>query len=157
MSTPVEIENSILPWLGRSMKLIDYHLADCFKAKGIELSKPQLIMLVILMKNNAQPQNSLAFLTNRDKASLARLVDTMEKKNLVERIPSADDKRVNLVNLTAIGKSTLAKAYPVMQQVIKAIQEDISEEDIKKVVQVLKKIVNNIKMVDSISALKNFK
>jgi DNA-binding MarR family transcriptional regulator len=155
MGTPIEIENSLLPWLGRSMKLVDYNLTDSFKAKGIELSKQQLIMLVILMKNNAQPQNSLAFLTNRDKASLARLVDTMEKKNLVERIPSQDDKRVNLVNLTPIGRSTLQKAFPVMQQVIKAIQKGIPDDDIKIAIRVLKQIVTNVKPVDFNSALNN--
>lgn len=148
MNTSLEIENSILPWLGRSMKLVGYHMNDSFKAQGVELSQPQLVMLIILLKNDAQPQNSLAFLTNRDKASLARLIDTMEKKNLVERLASEHDKRVNLICLTKNGRSTLIKAFPILQNVITTIQEDIPESDIKTTVQVLKKIVNNIKSAD---------
>lgn len=153
MGAPVEIENSILPWLGRSMKLLDYNLGDNLKANGIELSKPQLVMLIILLKNDAQPQNNLAFLTNRDKASLARLVNTMEKKNLVERLPSESDKRVNMVQLTENGRNTLLKAFPVLQHVINTIQDGIPEEDLKTTIEVLKRIVTNIKSVDETTTL----
>ncbi len=148
MSAPLEIEKSILPWLGRSMKLTDYFIADSFRTHGIELSQPQLVMLIMLMKNNGQPQNSLAFLTNRNKASLARLVDTMEKKNLVKRLPAKNDKRVNLVYLTEYGRNTLLKAFPVLHNVINTIQKNISETELDTTVQVLKKIVTNIKLAE---------
>lgn len=155
MSTQTEIDSSILPWLGRSMKLVRYHMTDSFKAQGVQLSQPQLVMLIILLKKDAQPQSSLAFLTNRNKASLARLIDTMEKKNLVERLHSENDKRVNLVHLTEHGEETLMKAFPVLQNVISTIQEDIPAEDIEIAVQVLKKIVKNIKSAGDNSTLAN--
>lgn len=155
MSSPLETDNNILPWLGRSMKLAGYYMADSFKAHSIELTRPQLVMLIILMKNNEQPQpqNSLAFLTNRDKASLARLIDTMEKKNLVERLADERDKRVKLVKLTENGKKTLFQAFPVVEEVNKTIQNNIPHEDLKIAIEVLKKIVNNIKSVEDISTL----
>ena len=145
MNNPLETENTLLPWLGRSMKLTGYYMADSFKANDIELTRPQLVMLIILMKNNDQPQNSLAFLTNRDKASLARLINTMEKKNLVERLVDKNDKRVKLVRLTENGRITLNKAFPVVEDVNKTIQNGIPKADIETAIEVLKKIVTNIK------------
>ena len=152
MSNPLEPDNKILPWLGRSMKLTGYYMADTLKAHSIELSRPQLVMLLILMKNGDQPQNSLAFLTNRDKASLARLIDTMEKKNFVERLVDKDDKRVKRIRLTANGRKTLVKAFPVVEEVNKTIQNGIPQADIETAIEVLKKIVTNIKSATPIQA-----
>ncbi len=150
MSNPLETDHTILPWLGRSMKLAGYYMADSFKANNIELSRPQLVMLIILLKNKEQPQpqNSLAFLTNRDKASLARLINTMEKKNLVERLADENDKRVNLVKITETGKKTLFQAFPVVTEVNETIQKGIPQADLKIAIEVLKKIVSNIKLAE---------
>lgn len=145
MNSLVEIEQSILPWLGRSMKLIDYHIADCFEAKGILLTKVQLIALLILSKQNGQPQQSLAILTNRDKASLARLLTVMERKELVIRKADEHDRRIKHVFITPFGKDTLTKALPVLQNVITTIQEGIDKEEIEIATSVLKKILSNIK------------
>ena len=80
------------------------------KENGIELTKVQLILLKKLNEMDGQPQNNLAFLTNRDKASLARLITTMEKKNLVARIPSKSDHRINNIYITKHGLCILKKA-----------------------------------------------
>lgn len=62
------------------MKLVDMYIVNHFNEHNIDLTKVQMIMLVRLYINNGQPQNDLALLTNRNKASLARLLDTMERK-----------------------------------------------------------------------------
>ena len=153
MNLIAEIDESILPWLGRSMKMIDYHIVDCFSAKGIELTKVQLIMLIILKREDGQPQNNLAFLTNRDKASSARLVSTMERKNLVKRIPCKSDKRIKHVHITDTGILTLEKAYPVLQDIIKTIEVGIEPRKMKIANEVLKKILINIKTAESKSEI----
>lgn len=148
MNLIAEIDKSILPWLGRSMKMIDYHIIDSFSAKGIELTKVQLIMLIILSRENGQPQNNLAFLTNRDKASSARLISIMERKNLVKRIPCKSDKRIKHVHITDTGTKTLEKAYPVLQNIISTIGEGIEPNDMEIAKQVLKKILSNVQTVE---------
>ena len=62
------------------MKVIDYFIMDRFSENGIGLTKVQWLLLKRLKEMNGEPQHSLAFLTNRDKASLTRLLTTMEKK-----------------------------------------------------------------------------
>ena len=96
-----------MPWLGKTMKFIDYFIADGLRENGIDLTKTQVIMLLRLQRVNGQPQHNLAFLTNRDKASLARLLTTMENKNLVARIPSKEDGRVNLIYITKHGEEII--------------------------------------------------
>ncbi len=134
----------MLPWMGKASKAIDYFLADKLKDNGIELTKVQLVLLKKLWEMDGQPQNNLAFLTNRDKASLARLITTMEKKNLVARIPSKSDHRINHIFITKHGLDILKKAAPIMIEAIGQIQKDISKKDIEKVIDIMKKIGLNI-------------
>jgi len=139
------MDNVLIPWMGRTMKVLDYFISDKLCENGIELTRVQLILLYKLKEADGQPQHNLAYLTNRDKASLARLLNTMEKKNLVARIPSKSDNRINHIFLTKHGDEMLKNAAPVMTDILSQIQEGISESEIDNVIKVLKKINKNIK------------
>ncbi len=141
----IDIRTTILPWLGISAKLIDYYIKDCFTEKNIDLTKVQWILLMRLKEENGLPQNSLAFITNRDKATLTRLLTTMEKKNLVARIPSDTDHRVNRIYITARGEKILKEAQLVIQDIIRDIERGITEEEKETVTSTLKKVIHNIK------------
>ncbi|WP_020528105.1 MarR family winged helix-turn-helix transcriptional regulator [Flexithrix dorotheae] len=140
----LNLEHTLLPWMGRTMKVLDYFIGDFLNLKGIELTKVQWILLKKLNEQNGQPQQNLAFLTNRDKASLARLITTMEKKKLVERIPSKIDGRINHIFITKHGCEILQKSAPVIEKVVGCIQEGISPEEIETVIKVMQKVNNNI-------------
>ena len=141
----IDIDKTLMPWIGRSMKVIDYFIMDRFTENGIGLTKVQWLLLKILYEMNGESQHNLAFLTNRDKASLTRLLTTMEKKNLVARIPSETDQRVNLIYITTNGKKILKKAQPVIDEIISEMQEGITEAERMCTIKVLKKLLNNIK------------
>ena len=134
-----------MPWIGRSMKTIDYYIMDRFAQNDIELTKVQWLLLKRLSYLNGESQHNLAFLTNRDKASLTRLLTTMEKKNLVARIPSKVDQRVNQIFITSRGEKILKRAQPVIDDIIEDMQKGISAAERKTVIAVLKKLIANIR------------
>jgi len=142
----------MMPWIGKTMKHIDHFIATKMAEHGVNLTRQQVILLKILFHDGPLPQNDLAFLTDRDKTSLTRLLSTMEKKNLVARITSQDDKRVNLVHLTKNGEKVLNETAPILLEVIMHMQEGISKEEQDTVVGVMRKIQSNIeKHIDSCS------
>ena len=60
-------------------------IRDKFEQYNIKLSLEQWIILRVLHMEDGVPQNSLAMITERHKASLTRIIGTMERKNLVAR------------------------------------------------------------------------
>ncbi len=147
----IDIDKTLMPWIGKSMKVIDYFIMDRFARHGIELTKVQWLLLKRLTYVNGESQHNLAFLTNRDKASLTRLLTTMENKNLVARIPSKTDHRVNQIFITSNGEKILKMAQPVIQEMISEMQEGITHDEKKTVISVLKKLINNIKSEDLVA------
>lgn len=151
----IDLDKTMLPWLGRTMKGIDLFMADFFKTNGIDLTKVQLITLRILSQNDGQPQNNLAFITNRDKTSLTRLITTMEKKGLVKRTESKTDRRINHIFITAKGQNELEVAIPIIKKAIDVIQAGLSVDERRVTMKVLEKIRKNINAEELTALLNN--
>ena len=147
----IDLDKTLMPWIGRSMKAIDYFMMDRFSEHGISLTKVQWLLLKRLKEMNGESQHNLAFFTNRDKASLTRLLTTMEKKNLVARIPSESDHRINHIYITSYGEKILKMAMPVVKDMIKEMQNGLSEEERLITIGVLKKLVNNINLKELVA------
>jgi DNA-binding MarR family transcriptional regulator len=139
----IDFEASIGPWLGRTIKLIDYFLLESLKSNDLDLTKEQMIVLKKLHDNDGLNQNELAFLTLRNKSSLTRLLSKMENKNYILRKKSKIDKRINNVYLTQLGKDTFTKTRPVIKKIIQVMENDISENEKKQMINTLKKIQFN--------------
>lgn len=141
---PIVFSNSIIPWMGKTAKFMGYYLSDGFKENGIDLSKEQFLVLMILKKKQGCNQNELAFVTNRSKTSLTRMFKTLEKKGLAYRCVSDVDKRINHVHLTELGHDVLEKAIPVVKELINEVQTGISESDLITSIKVMEQILTNI-------------
>lgn len=144
MQNSLIFEKTLLPYLGITAKLSGFYFTDTFHKHGIELSKEQWLVLRKLIDKDGQIQNDLAFITNRSKTSLTRLINTMEKKQLVYRVISREDKRINHIYLSDLGKKTFSNSLPVLKNMIIELQDGISTEDIERTKKVLRRIQNNI-------------
>ncbi len=144
MKQNIQFEKTILPFLGRTAKFAGFYFIDTFRENGIEISKEQWLVLKKLHDKDAQIQNDLAFITNRSKPSLTRLINTMVKKELVYRVSSKNDKRINHIHLSDLGKSVFKKSLPTLSKIINELQDGINEEDIQSTIKVLNHIQDNI-------------
>jgi DNA-binding MarR family transcriptional regulator len=140
---PIDFENSIGPWLGRTVKILDYVIQESLKYNELDLTKEQMIVLKKLHDKDGLNQNDLAFLTLRNKSSLTRLLAKMESKNYILRKQSKKDKRVNHVFLTPFGKEIFLKTKPVIKEMITNIESSISKKEKDQIIATLKKIQAN--------------
>ncbi len=136
----IDLNAHALSWVGKIHYDFGFLVQKAFGENGLDLSKEQWSVLKRLHVNDGQPQNDLAFITHRDKTSMTRLVNTMESKSLVERKSDENDRRVNRIFLTDHGKEVIEKVRPIMYDLIPAVQESLTEEEIENLITTLKKI-----------------
>jgi len=141
--TEIDFENSIGPWLGRTIKVIDYYLDESIKSEKLDVTKEQIIILKNLFLNDGINQNELACLTFRDKSSLTRLLVKMEKKNYTQRKKSKEDKRINNVFITSLGKEMFVKTRPIIKKIMDTMETNISKKEEQVMISLLKKIQSN--------------
>lgn len=141
--TEIDFENSIGPWLGRTIKMIDYYLDESIKSENLDVTKEQIIILKNLFFNDGINQNELACLTFRDKSSLTRLLVKMEKKNYIKRKKSKEDKRINNVFITSLGNDMFVKTRPIIKKIMDTMETNISKKEQQVMISLLKKIQTN--------------
>ncbi len=139
----IDFEKSLGPWLGKTVKMVDYHLMEAFHKAELDLTKEQMVVLKKLHSQDGLNQNELAVLTYRDKSSLARLLSKMESKGYLIRKQSIEDKRINEVFLTNKGRTVYENTLPVIKDLINVMEEGISEKEKQQIINILKKVQKN--------------
>jgi len=140
----IDLNEHALSWIGKIHYDFGFLVQKAFGEQGLDLSKEQWSVLKRLHTNDGQPQNDLAFITHRDKASMNRLINTMEAKDLVVRKTDENDRRVNRIFLTDFGKEIIKKVQPIMYDLIPAVQESLTPEEIENLIETLQKVKQKI-------------
>jgi len=139
-----EFAKSIFPWVGKTGKLLRAYLNLRLVKSGFELSSKQWILLRVLHDLDGRPQNELADITDRDKASLGRLISNMEKRELVVRIQDPSDKRVNRIFLTKKGRRIFSETLPTIENAFEILGRGITPMETQQVINVMQKVLQNI-------------
>ncbi len=135
-------EGKIVPKVGKTAKYISAFIRAMLEEHKLPLSKEQFIVLHHLEEED-KPQSFLAMITERDKGSLTRLVQSLEKKKLVVRKVCPNDSRVNRVSLTQEGRTILEQSKPIFKQVFDLVEKGITEEEKETVRRVLLQLREN--------------
>ena len=80
----------------------------------------------------------------KEKSSTKRLIDSLERKDLIIRIPDQNDKRNKLIYLTHGGKKVNSKLRKVIFRLLTDAQENIDKKEMEICKNVLTQIFNNL-------------
>src|SRR5258705_4500155 len=110
---------------GKASIAIARRLQKKFNEAGLNLTIEQWSVLYHLWKEDGKSQQELCNATFRDKPSITRLVDNLERLQLVKRVSSDSDRRMNLIFLTKQGQKleeqTMALAEETLNEALKGV------------------------------------
>jgi len=72
--------------------------------------------------------------------SITYVIDKLEKKDYVKRRHCQEDRRVVYIDITEQGKKLMDEIFPKHQQVIEELFSNVTEEEKKTVIDVLKRV-----------------
>ena len=130
---------------GKLSAAINRRLYRVFRTQGIEVTPEQWTVMYYLWTRDGVTQQELCNLTFKDKPSMTRLIDHLEKLNCVERIPSKRDRRINIIKLTEKGRELENITKPVVLNVIQEALSNLTRDDIDVACRVLISIFDNLR------------
>lgn len=130
---------------GKVSAAINRKLYRNFRQNGLEITPEQWTVLIFLWEKDGVTQQELCNATFKDKPSMTRLIDNMERQHLVVRISDKADRRINLIHLTKTGKDMEDKARAITTQTLKEALHGITLEELRVSQEVLRKIFYNSK------------
>lgn len=94
-------------------------------------------------------QRSLSRSIGFDTSTIGGVIDRLEKRGLMQRNASADDRRVRLLTLTQEGEALLQEVQPAMLRAQVRMLAPLPEEDRVRFMTMLKILVGEAGLTDS--------
>ncbi|MBS1752641.1 MAG: MarR family transcriptional regulator [Ferruginibacter sp.] len=130
---------------GKASTAIGRRLQKNFKQNNIEITIEQWSVLYHLWKEDGMSQQELCDATFRDKPSITRLVDNLERIKLVKRNASKEDRRKNLIVLTPEGRELEAKSMEIANNTLNESLQGVTNGQIEIAKEVLQMVYENLK------------
>lgn len=130
---------------GKASTAIGRRLQKNFKQNNIEITIEQWSVLYHLWKEDGMSQQELCDATFRDKPSITRLVDNLERIKLVKRNASKEDRRKNLIVLTPEGRELEAKSMEIANNTLNESLNGVTNGQIEIAKEVLQMVYENLK------------
>jgi len=128
---------------GKVSSAINRRMYRDFRNAGLDITPEQWSILVFLWQQDKVTQKAIADATYKDRPSVTRLIDNMEKQGLVTRTQGSD-RRTNKICLTKKGSDLYEKVYPITIKTMQEALNGLSEKDISNAQYLLKKIFSNL-------------
>ena len=130
---------------GKVSTAINRKLSRNFRQEGVDITPEQWTILLSLWEKDGITQQELCNATFKDKPSMTRLIDNMEKQHLVVRINDKNDRRTNLIHLTKTGRELENKAFKIANTTLEQAREGLIKKKKKIGQEVLRKVFLNTK------------
>ena len=123
--------------------LIKYFAKELTR-NGINLTPEQYLVMDILWDAEVMSQQAIADIIQKDKNSVTKFIDSLEKKGLVYRQVNKTDRRVNNIVVSEEGMKLKARTTEVAIGMMRNVLKDIKEEDLMALDKVMNQIKENI-------------
>ncbi len=130
---------------GKASTAIARRLQKKFNAAGLNITIEQWSVLYHLWKQEGISQQELCNATFRDKPSITRLVDNLEKANLVKRVASENDRRINLIFLTKQALKLQEETMAIADETLNEALITVPPDKIEVCKEVLQVVYDNLK------------
>ncbi len=139
-----DIEQVLLFQIDKTNKIAKIHSQKEFDRLGMGITVEQWVLLKIIHENEDIAQKELARMSFRDPASITRTLALVEKKGLIDRSFTPENRRQRLIKLSAEGKTFVEQYFPVVKRLRKESMKGISEEELMLLNEVLKRVQQNM-------------
>lgn len=132
---------------------VELHLTGCklkqflavmFRKSGLPITPEQFMLIDLIWNQGEMSQQQLADQLQKDKNSVTKLVDAIERKGLVKRVQNSKDRRSNTIVLTDKGETLKHGAKEKGISVLDQMLEGIDEKELRAFLSTLKKLNENM-------------
>ncbi len=130
---------------GKASTAIARRLQKKFNTANLNITIEQWSVLYHLWKQDGISQQELCNATYRDKPSITRLVDNLEKLDLVKRVASDTDRRINKIFVTKHSLKLQEETMGLAEETLNEALDTVPADKVDVCKEVLKIVYDNLK------------
>ena len=124
------------------------YTAAMLRQHNIDLTPEQFLLIDLLWNQGPMSQLEIADQMQKDKNSITKLVDAIERKGYVERHQNPNDRRSNTIVLTELGNSLKDDAKTKGIFILNNMLDGIPESELNSFLETLDKLCSNMTISD---------
>ncbi|NCS93081.1 MAG: MarR family transcriptional regulator [Leptospira sp.] len=140
------LDNMLGIMISRTSYLLRKNLLAELNEKSLNFATAgeELALLTRVFEKPGIPQSELSNLTIKNKSTVSRLLNSLEKKNLILRVQDKKDKRVFNIHLSNKGEIVVVRFLTILISKMDLITNGISKKDLNTTISSLKIIYQNV-------------
>ncbi|MBO4805715.1 MAG: MarR family transcriptional regulator [Paludibacteraceae bacterium] len=129
---------------GKVSSAINRRMSRDLHSEGLEITPEQWSVLMYLWQQDGVNQREIADATYKDKPSITRLIDNLERMGLLFRKQDNVDRRTNKIFLTKEGKELHEKARATTLKTMHAALDGLSKDEVEQAQRLLRTVFRNM-------------
>lgn len=130
--------------IGRTWFSLRRRAEALIKERDYDLTFPQIMILMLLNQHGGVSLSELSEHADREKTTMTRMVDGLESRNMVIRVPDRQDRRQKLIYLTNSGREKVAEIQKLKPSMLDIATAGINKKEMDQCIAILQKVVDNL-------------
>ncbi|RXJ97921.1 hypothetical protein CRU98_11500 [Arcobacter sp. CECT 8986] len=105
-----------------------------------DIALEQRVTLEIISADKNITQTKISSILGKDKTTICRTLNSLEKKGLITKEENKEDKRVNIIKLTQKAYKVLEDTEEIIQNYRNVLSSNLEEEEISALFRILEKL-----------------
>jgi DNA-binding MarR family transcriptional regulator len=122
---------------------VDQEFLGCEEVASLEVTAAQFSILKMVLKGNARSACELCKFMDYDRGAMSRMIDRLESKNLIRRVPLAHTRRTMALEVTAAGKAAFPNMEACLDRVVGRLLKGVTKTQVREAEKVLKRMLEN--------------
>ncbi len=122
---------------------VDEEFLGCEDVASLEVTAAQFAILRNVLKGSAQSACELCKCMDYDRGAMSRMIDRLETKHLIRRVPLPHTRRSVALEVTDAGKAAFPKMEACLERVVGRLLKGVTKAQVREVEKVLKRMLAN--------------
>jgi len=143
----MELNNSLAPLLSQvrmaMLNGMDQEFLRDEEVAPLEVTAAQFVIIANVLKGHANSACELCKYMDYDRGAMSRMIDRLEAKGLLRRVPLAHTRRTIALEVTEAGRAAFPKMQACLTKVVNRLLKGVTKTQVRDVERTLKQMLAN--------------
>jgi len=125
------------------MRVLDEEFLGDPEVAPLEITTAQFAILKNVLRGSARSACDLCKAMEYDRGAMSRMIDRLEAKQLLRRVPLAHTRRTVALEVTEAGRAAFPKMEACLDRVVARLLAGVSTDQVRQAEAVLKRMMAN--------------
>jgi DNA-binding MarR family transcriptional regulator len=143
----MDLNGSLAPLLSQvrmaMLSGVDEEFLRDAEVASLEVTAAQFVIIANLLKGHASSACELCKYMDYDRGAMSRMIDRLESKGLIRRVPLPHTRRTMALEVTDAGKAAFPKMQACLAKVINRLLKGVTKAQVREVEKTLRRMLAN--------------